>query len=164
MARLQLFEGQVELVAPPVSLGQIDKRLVGLGLELDRGFQVGDGVVDAVGPDAQNAAIDEKHIPSVVIKGHLRGLLEVGIRRSPRLQLLLGEAAQEIQPDKIGALARGRRSRGPGPRRAAAAAAGRAHSDTAPRNGPACARAPGRIPWIAASNCSRRYSSSAIRK
>ncbi len=61
----------------------------------------------------QNPAIDEKYIPSIVIQGHLRGLLEVGFRRAPGLQFLLSEAAQEIQPDKIGSLGEAGAQEGP---------------------------------------------------
>ena len=44
----------------------------------------------------------------------MRGLLEVGIRRVPRLQFLLSEAPQQIKPDKIGALSQTGAEQGPG--------------------------------------------------
>ena len=106
---MQLFEGQVQLAQPAVSLGQVDIGLVRLRLPLDRRFQLGDGVFESLLPDAQNPAIDREHIAGIVIEGHLRGLLEVGIRRAPRLQFFLSEAPQQIKPDKIGALQRDRR-------------------------------------------------------
>ena len=91
---IQLFESQVQLAQPAVSLGQVDIGLVGVRLPLDRRFQVGDGVFESLLPDAQNPAIDREHIAGIVIERHLRGLLEIGIGRSPRLQLLLSEAPQ----------------------------------------------------------------------
>ena len=106
---IQLLEGQVELVQPAVSLGQVDIRLVCLRLPLDRRFQVGDRVFESLLPDAQHPAIDEEHIAGIVIEGQLRGLLEVGVGRAPRLQLFLSEAPQQIEPDKIGCAAPGRR-------------------------------------------------------
>ena len=111
---IQLFEGQVQLVQPAVSLGQVDIGLVRVRLPLDRRFQVGDGVFESLLPDAQNPAIDGEHIAGIVIEGHLRGLLEVGIGRAPRLQLLVSEAPQQIKPDKIGALSQTGAEQGPG--------------------------------------------------
>ena len=124
---IQLFESQVQLVEPAVSLGQVDIGLVGPRLPLDRRFEVGDGVFESLLPDAQNAAIDGEHVAGIVIEGQLRGLLKVGIGRAPRLQLLLSEAAQQIKPDKIGALRQAGAEQASGPRRASPGAAGRSH-------------------------------------
>ena len=124
---IQLFEGQVQLAQPAIGLGQVDIRLVGTRLPLDRRFQIGDRVVESLCPDAQNAAIDEEHVAGILIEGHLRGLLEVGIGRAPRLQLLLSEAPQQIEPDEIGSLSQTGARATPGPRRAAAAARGKSH-------------------------------------
>src|SRR4029077_7792941 len=81
---------------------------------LDRRFQVDDGVFESLLPDTQNPAIDGEHIAGIVIERPLRGLLDVGIRRAPRLQFLLSEAPQEIKPDKIGALSQTGAEQGPG--------------------------------------------------
>ncbi len=123
---IQLVEGQVQLVEPAVRLRQVDIRLIGVGLQLDRGIQVGDRIVEPAGPDPQDPAIDEEHIAGIVVEGHLRGLQEVGLRRTPRLKLLMGEAPQEIEPEEIGSLRQTGARGTPGPRRAAAAARDRA--------------------------------------
>ena len=62
----------------------------------------------------RTAAIDEEDVTRVLIEGQLRGLPEVGVGLVPRLQLLLGEAAQQIKPDKVGALRQAGAEQGPG--------------------------------------------------
>ena len=103
---------------PPIGLSQVDVGLVGLRLPLDRRFQIGDRVLESLLPDAQNPAIDEEHVASVVVEGHLRGLREVGIGRSPRLQLRLSEAPQQVKPDEIGAISQAGAEQACAPRRA----------------------------------------------
>ena len=50
---LERLERFAELALPAVRLSQIDKSLVGLGLELDRRVEIVDRVVDTAGADAQ---------------------------------------------------------------------------------------------------------------
>ena len=101
---IQLSEGQVQFVQPAVGLGQVDIGLVRVRLPLDRQFQVSDGVFESLLPDAQDAAIDEEHIAGVIIEGHTRRFLEIGIGRTPPLKFLLSEAPKQVQPDEVGSL------------------------------------------------------------
>ena len=124
---IQLFEGQVQLVQPVVCLGQVDIGLVRVRLPLDRRFQLGDGVFVSLLPDAQNPAIDREHIAGILIERQLRGLLEVRIRRAPRLQFLVERNPAADKAKQNRSAERDRRRARSGPRRASPGAEGKSH-------------------------------------
>ena len=105
---IQLFEGQVQLAQPPVGLGQVDIGLVRVRLPFDRRFQVGDGVVESLLPDAQDAAIDEEHIAGIVIER--QSARPSGSRHPPR-------PTPAAPPGRSPAADRARRNRTAGPDR-----------------------------------------------
>ena len=121
------------------------------------------GITESLGPDPQNAAVDEEHVARVLIECHLRGLLKVGFGGGPRLQLLVGKAAQQIEPDKIGRCAR-QALKLPVPPQAAVAVTGKVALRYWAQKWPGLRSSTRSNSLIASPNCSRRYNSSAIRK